>query len=124
MNYYERYVGDYQKDTGNLSCCEVGAYDRLLDHYYGTELPLPKELSALNRICRAMDEHEKVAVKVIADMFFPIMNDGLRHNKRADNEIIKAQARINASRENGKGGGRPPKINPSGTQRKPSRLAK
>jgi uncharacterized protein YdaU (DUF1376 family) len=112
MNYYERYVGDYQKDTGNLSCCEVGAYDRLLDHYYGTELPLPSEISSLNRICRAMDEHEKDAVQNVANLFFPIMDDGMRHNKRADEEIIKAQARIRAAKENGKKGGRPPKENP------------
>lgn len=117
MNYYERYVGDFQRDTGHLSCTEVGVYDRFLDHYYATEQPLPAEYSDLCRIARAMDKAEQKAVKRVADDFFPVAEDGLRHNSRADHEIQKAQNRINAAKENGKKGGRKPKqtgIEPTG----------
>jgi len=128
MNYYERYVGDFQRDTGLLSCAQVGAYDRLLDHYYGTETPLPADHDALYRLCRAMSKEEKAAVKSVVDQFFPLSDtDGLRHNGRADEEITKAQARIQASKHNGGKGGRPhknkPKANPTGTQQEPNGLS-
>ena len=119
MNYYERYVGDFQRDTGHLSCAEIGVYDRLLDHYYAIEAPLPADNPALCRIARAMEKVEQDAVQRIADEFFPIADDGLRHNVRADREITKAQNRIRSSKENGKKGGRPPKQKPQETQEKP-----
>jgi len=82
MNYYERYVGDFQRDTGHLSCAEIGVYDRLLDHYYGTEEPLPSNHADLCRIARAMDKIEQKAVKRVADEFFHIGDDGLLHKGR------------------------------------------
>ncbi|SDA16341.1 Uncharacterized conserved protein YdaU, DUF1376 family [Nitrosospira sp. Nsp18] len=110
MNYYERYCGDYQRDTAHLSLAEHGAYTMLLDTYFSVEKPLPKELSSLYRVCRAMTRLEQHAVKVVADQFFPVSEmDGLRHNHRADREIAKARPKIEAARINGKKGGRPPK---------------
>lgn len=118
MNYYERWVGDFQRDTGHLSCTEIGVYDRLLDHYYATETLLPAEYDALNRIARAMNKTERDAVKSIADQFFPLSNGG-RCNPRADREISKARNRIDAAKENGKKGGRKPKQKPNETQEEP-----
>ena len=85
MNYYERFVGDFQRDTGHLSCTEIGVYDRLLDHYYATEIPLPKDYTDLCRISRAMDKIEQKAVRRVADEFSPVAEDGMRHNARAAN---------------------------------------
>lgn len=119
MNYYERWVGDFQRDTGHLSCTEIGVYDRLLDHYYATEALLPVEYEALNRIARAMNKTERDAVKVIADQFFPINGQG-RCNPRADREIGKAQHRIEAAKKNGKKGGRKPKQKPNETKEEPN----
>jgi uncharacterized protein YdaU (DUF1376 family) len=31
VNYYERHIGDYLKDTAHLSLLEHGIYTRLLD---------------------------------------------------------------------------------------------
>jgi uncharacterized protein YdaU (DUF1376 family) len=112
INYYERFVGDFQRDTGHLSCTEIGVFDRLLDHYYATENPLPFGHADLCRIARAMDKIEQKAVKRITDEFFPVADDGMRHNARADKEIAKAMNRINSAKENGKKGGRPPKAKP------------
>jgi hypothetical protein len=37
------YVGDYQRDTKHLSCCEHGIYLQLLMHCWSTKSPLPVE---------------------------------------------------------------------------------
>lgn len=127
MNYYERYCGDYARDTGHLSLQEHGAYTVMLDTYYATETPLPADHKALYRICRAMNGREQEAVRKVADEFFKVSGDGLRHNPRADAVIEKARRRIEAARNNGPKGGRPPKEptgfpqnNPPGSQTEPS----
>lgn len=110
MNYYRRYPGDYMRDTGHLSLTEHGAYTALLDHYYAKGAPLPASLDALSRLCRAMTTVEQDSVKAVADEFFPLADDGLRHNARADEEIagwIEYQAE--QSRK-GKMGGRPKSV--------------
>lgn len=101
MNYYERYCGDYGRDTAHLSLMEHGAYTLMLDVYYATEKPLPASLDALYRICRAMSKDEQRAVKSVAEQFFPVGSDGVRRNARAERDIIKASARIKAARING-----------------------
>ena len=80
------------QDTAHLSLAEHGAYTMLLDHYYGSEKPLPNDNTALFRICRAFTQDEQTAVMNVADSFFPVNGDGLRHNKRADKELAKRQA--------------------------------
>lgn len=108
MNYYERYCGDYQRDTAHLSLAEHGAYTMLLDTYFSVEKPLPSDLPSLYRVCRAMTRLEQQAVKAVAEQFFPVSEaDGLRHNRRADREIAKARPKIEAARINGRKGGRP-----------------
>ena len=114
MNYYRHYLGDYQRDTADLSLIEHGAYRLLLDACYATEGPLPADYTSLYRVTRAMDSAEKAAVRRMADRFFPVRNDGLRHNDRADREIPQAQKRIETAQANGKNGGRKPKRKPSG----------
>jgi uncharacterized protein YdaU (DUF1376 family) len=91
MNWYPRYYGDYARDTAHLSLAEHGAYNVLLDHYYATG-PLPDDMNMLMRICRAFDDHEKEAVKSVASKFFPLNGDGLRRNKRADEEIKRRES--------------------------------
>ena len=115
MNYYERYCGDYQRDTAHLSLAEHGAYTMMLDTYFSVEKPLPEDFSSLYRVCRAMSRLEQQAVRAVAEQFFPISpDDGLRHNQRADREIAKARPKIEAARINGKKGGRPPRAAVSG----------
>lgn len=129
MNYYERYCGDYQRDTAHLSLAEHGAYTMLLDTYFSVEKPLPAEFPSLYRVCRAMTRIEQQAVRTVAEQFFPVSAlDGLRHNRRADREIVKARPKIEAARINGRKGGRPPKEEAGkeigqGGQQKPGGLA-
>lgn len=107
MNYYRRFPGDYQRDTGHLSLAEHGAYSVLLDHYYSRESPLPAEMTALHRLCRAMTKIEQDAVTSVADAYFPVNGDGKRHNHRADDEIKQTESRRQTASDSGKKGGRP-----------------
>lgn len=117
MNYFELYPGDYLKDTGRLTMLEHGAYLRLMLEYYATEQPLPEDLGELYVISAALTAGDKTAVRKVAERFFPVADDGLRHNGRADEEIAKAQKRMAIARENGGKGGRPKK-----TQKEPGGL--
>ncbi len=112
LNFYPRYVGDYARDTADLTFYEDAAYNRLLDHYYATERALPDDFDRLYAIARARRAPELAAVRAVAARFFPVGPDGLRHNKRADKEITTGLSRIEIARQNGRNGGRPPK--PSG----------
>lgn len=122
MNYYERHLGDYARDTAHLSLLEHGVYTILLDRYYVTEQGIPD--SQKYRLARAHSEEERAAVDAVLCEFFVLIektqekpngfslgyeNEKVWINNRADEEIGKARSKINASRENGKKGGRPPK---------------
>lgn len=108
MNYYERHLGDYAKDTAHLSILEHGVYSLLLDRYYGTEQGIPA--SQAYRVSRARTDDEKAAVDVVLDEFFELV-DGVWINRRAEEEIAKAKMKIKAAQENGKKGGRPKRVN-------------
>lgn len=109
MNFYRRYMADYARKTSRLSLMQHGAYNLLLDELYSNEQPLPAAYDELYRICRAMHKAEQEAVRMVADQFFPVGDDGLRHNERATEEMAAAAPAIEAARLNGKKGGRPPK---------------
>jgi len=115
VNYYERHLGDYAKDTAHLSMLEHGAYTLLLDRYYSTEQGIPADQA--HRVARARTREEKAAVDAVLAEFFTLSDDTWVNN-RAEEEIPKALARINAAQSNGKKGGRPKK-NPAATQEKP-----
>jgi uncharacterized protein YdaU (DUF1376 family) len=96
VNFYKHYLGDYARDTASLSLLEHGAYRVLLDTYYATETPLPSGKRELYTIAKAMTAAEKRAVDRVADLFFPVGEDGLRRNQRADKEIGLAHAYADA----------------------------
>jgi uncharacterized protein YdaU (DUF1376 family) len=112
LNRYDRYPGDYLRQTLTLTFAQDGVYTRLLDYYYSTEKPIPvDEVMAAVRCRSAEDE---AVTQWVLDRFFTLTEMGYRHD-RADKEIAKAQPRIEAARNNGLRGGRP--------QKKPSGLA-
>lgn len=86
--WYAHYPGDYGRDTAHLSLIQHGAYRLLLDHYYSTAAPLPSDVTALHRICRAFDQTERDAVDFILSEFFELRADGY-HNSRADMELAR-----------------------------------
>lgn len=124
MNFYKRYIGDIQAKTGGLSLAEFGAYDRLLDHYYATEKPLPLDISEVHRIARAMNSGERKAVDRVLEKFFLQTEIGYVQSK-AEEVIAEARPKIDAARSNGAKGGRPKKTEekPNGFQdQKPTGL--
>lgn len=115
MNYWERHIGDYARDTAHLSMIEHGAYTLLLDRYYATEKPIAADQA--HRLARARSKEEKAAVDAVLGEFFSLINGEWHHN-RVDREIEKANVRIDAARANGTKGGRPRKQKES--QEKPT----
>lgn len=116
MNYYERHLGDYARDAGHLSLLEEGVFCRLLDRYYVTERGIPED--QVMRVTRASTKAEREAVNVVLREFFSLTG-GIWINNRAEEEIAKARARIEAAQRNGRHGGRPKK-NPPGSDSKPT----
>jgi len=92
--YFEMYPGDYLKDTTRLSLTDHGVYFKLMLAYYSEEQALPESLAELYVIAGAITSGDKAAVKKVAERYFPVADDGLRHSKRCDEQIATAQARI------------------------------
>lgn len=109
MNFYKRFMSDYAKKTARLTLAQHGAYTLLLDEVYTTEQPLPADVHDLYRICRAMTKDEQMAVRTVADTYFPLDESGYRVNPRASVELRLAAPAMEAARLNGKSGGRPKK---------------
>lgn len=110
MNRYDRYPGDYMRDTTELSLAEDGAYTRLLDWYYANERPI--DATRVFAVARANSEEDRRITQWVLSRFF---RSETQHgvavwvNDRAEREIAKARPRIIASRKNGQLGGRPGK---------------
>jgi len=92
--YFEMFPGDYLKDTTRLSLTDHGVYFKLMLAYYSEEQALPESLAELYVIAGAITAGDKAAVKKVAERYFPVGEDGLRHSKRCDEQIAKAQGRI------------------------------
>ena len=75
---------------------------------YATELPLPADVKAVQRLVGARSKEEREAVAVVLEEFFELRDDGW-HNLRCDTEIDKYQRKAEKNREVGKLGGRPRK---------------
>lgn len=106
MNYYERHLGDYARDTAHLSMIEHGAYGLLLDRYYATEKPIPAD--QVHRLARARSPEEVKAVDDVLKEFFTLV-DGAWSHTRCDAEIAKKETKTKAAQANGRSGGRPKK---------------
>lgn len=129
MNYYERHIGDYLKNTAHLSLLEHGVYTRLTDVYYTREDGIPVDQAARLIGVRSKDEHAALA-NVIGEFF--VVADGVLRQARCDAEIERYQKKAAHNREVGKLGGRPrkpetqpvqkqePTNNPGGFQTEPT----
>lgn len=101
MNYYRRYMGDYAKATARLGMMEHGAYALLLDYYYASEMPLPKEIREVYAIAKASSPAQRKAVSRVLNLFFHESDDGW-HQSRADEEIASSRQAIEKQRVSGK----------------------
>lgn len=88
MNYYERHIGDYLKDTAHLSLLEHGVYTRLLDVYYTRESAIPDDQVA--RLIGARSKEEREALTAVLDEFFQKSDAGWMQG-RCEAEISRFQ---------------------------------
>jgi uncharacterized protein YdaU (DUF1376 family) len=120
LNYYEKHLGDYARDTTHLSMLQHGAYNLLLDRYYVKEAPIPAD--QVYGVAKATTKPERAAVDSVLREFF-ILQDGAWHKNRCDEEIEKKNRKAAAARANGVSGGRPkqnPTAKPVTTETKPT----
>ena len=106
------YIGDYLRDTEELTGPEHGAYLLLLMHYWQKDGVIGSDIDRLARVCRSDEE----TARFILGYYFTL-EGGNYKNKRADEEMEKAESRRSSAENNGKKGGRPPKNNPQETAR-------
>lgn len=88
MNYYERHIGDYLKDTAHLSLLEHGVYTRLMDVYYTREGAIPAKEAA--RLIGARSKDEREALQLVLAEFFVLVDDAHRQD-RCEREIERYQ---------------------------------
>lgn len=88
MNYYERHIGDYLKDTAHLSLLEHGIYTRLMDVYYTREAAIPEEQAA--RLVGARSKEEREALDAVLNEFFQRTANGWMQ-ERCEREIERYQ---------------------------------
>lgn len=88
VNYYEKHIGDYIRDTVSLTMLEDGAYNRLIDQLYQTERALPKDKKEVYRLARAISQVERKAVDYVLDKFFTVTDEG--HMQKRAQAVIEA----------------------------------
>jgi uncharacterized protein YdaU (DUF1376 family) len=106
------YIGDYLRDTEQLSDKEHGVYLLLLMHYWVKNGAIGSDVERLARVAKT----DPVTARFILGSYFTLDGENYK-NKRADEEMAKAEKRRDSARQNGLNGGRPPKNNPQETGR-------
>ena len=99
MHYYQKNIGDYIRDTMNLSLLEHGVYMTLIDHYTLNEEPFSLDQLDICWAIGARTDDEKTAVCLILSKFFIETEKGYTH-KRCDEEIAKYHAKSDIARVN------------------------
>lgn len=75
MKFVKHWIGDYARDTGDLTITEHGAYRLMLDHFYGMAKPLPSEKKALHRLLRAETDADRKAIDKISFRYWRPLPD-------------------------------------------------
>ena len=105
MHYYSFHPADYTLDTVHLDNEHDLAYRRLLDLYYTSEQPIPSETQ---RVSSRLRVGLQVLENVLREFFHETPNGWVQDN--CERKIAQYHAKADAARENGKRGGRPPRL--------------
>ena len=108
MHYYKFNIGDFDKATRHLSIIERGLFRDILDLYIKDEKPVTDNLKKLERLLCVRSKAEKEALQNVLDDFFILTDDGY-YSDYCQSILNDTTDRVEASRENGKKGGRPSK---------------
>ncbi len=116
------FTEDFIAGTSHLSNEERGVYITLLCWNWNKRcIGLPKDIDTVKRIAGCYTESEKISCEKILKEFFVEMDDHYQ-NERQLQEYLYIRKRIDASKVNGKLGGRPkkPSTNPPTTTSTPT----
>ena len=97
------YIGDWDGDTGHLSCEEDGAYMRLVRHYWRMGPPADND-AGLARIVR-MDLRAWKKVRPAIVGYFQV-GEGIWRHKRVDMELARWATKEGDRQREGAGCGR------------------
>lgn len=104
MHYYKFEIATWHLHTSHLSLIEEAVYFRLINFYYDTETPIPKETQSVIRRLR-LTEYADIVASILAE-FFVLQDDGW-HQKHCDQKIIEYHGKAKINKTNGLKGGRP-----------------
>jgi uncharacterized protein YdaU (DUF1376 family) len=108
MYYYKFNIADWHLATSHLLLEEEAIYFKLINYYYDTEQPIPKETQTVIRRLR-LGNYSDMVISVLQE-FFVLEEDGW-HHQRCDEEVEKYHNKAETNKKVGKLGGRPRKNN-------------
>ena len=94
MHYYQHHIGDFIKDTANLTNEQLAVYMKMLWVYYADEKPFADEPED---IAFAVRSDEKT-VRLLLRHFFVLQDDGW-HQTRCDKEIAHYHSKSEKAKE-------------------------
>jgi len=95
---FDLHIGDYLRDTEDLSLLQHGVYLRLMLWYYSTAKPLPHDIERINRRVGATSKEERGAVEYVLTEFFQLRSGKWVH-KRIEEELGRWSAITFQARE-------------------------
>ena len=114
------FTDSFVSGTSHLSNLEVGIYIRLLCWNWNKRCcGIPCDSMTQHRIANCISEEEKKSCESVIKEFFIKINDHYQ-NERQLQEYLYITNRIEASRQNGKLGGRPKKPSPKPSEKPPT----
>ena len=100
--WFPLYAATFEADTADLTCEEVGAYLRLLNHHF-MRGSVPADCKRIARIIRETPQKTRKLWRVLQHFFYE--KDGCFYNKRMSREIAKAIDISEKRKEAGRIGG-------------------
>lgn len=97
MHYYQHHIGDFIRDTANLSDSQTMAYLRLIWMYYDSEEPLKNDPESL---AFSIGSDDATVLRLLKH-YFVLDADAWRH-KRIDAEISAYHSKAEKARESAK----------------------
>jgi uncharacterized protein YdaU (DUF1376 family) len=118
MNYYPHHIGDFRSGTFNMSRQKRWIYRDMIDVYYDTESSFPNDMDKICEMVGVESDSDRALVISILSMKF-ILIDNEWANERCNRELASYKSKAETAQNNGKKGGRPPKL----AENKPSGLS-
>ena len=109
LKAWNLFTEDFTAGTSHLTNEEIGIYIRLLCWNWNKRcVGLPKNINTIKRIAVCFTDSEKLSCEKILNEFFVLVENHYQ-NERQLQEYLYIRKRIDASKVNGKLGGRPKK---------------